>query len=223
MANSARRALSKYIYWTEDIELAILREAIRVEPFAADHGELLARWTLVAAAVAEQEPRVTPRAAREHVHMLLKKFKADDQAQRLSSGTAEEVTEKVQLLQDIAMRMDEVASSRTMKKTKETAKRDLLETTGEKLCREAEVRVAKRSRISTGSASDDLGESNLTELFEFEKKRHNDEHEYRMERLKLDREEQVLRPGKREEDVRNGEALSRCSATSMKCEEPKVQ
>ncbi|ETV64586.1 hypothetical protein H257_18549 [Aphanomyces astaci] len=33
----------------------------------------------------------------------------------------------------------------------------------------------------------------------------------------------IVVAGKREEDVRNGEALSRCSATSMKCEEPKVQ
>ncbi|RHY24223.1 hypothetical protein DYB25_009152, partial [Aphanomyces astaci] len=98
-----------------------------------------------------------------------------------------------QLLQDLVMRMDEVATSKKSKQNKESEKRELLETTGDKLCREAEIRVAKRSRTSTGSANEDAGESTLNDLLEFEKWYHDDDHKYHMERLKFDNEEQLLR------------------------------
>ncbi|RLO00271.1 hypothetical protein DYB28_004012 [Aphanomyces astaci] len=149
------RPPAKYVAWTEDLEVALLREVTRIKPFAADNGELLQRWKLVASGLSDQVPKINYRSAREHVDVMLKDFKKDDDAQKRSSGTEEYVTERVQLLQDLVMRMDEVATSKKRKQNKESEKRGLLETTGDKLCREAEILVAKRSRTSTGSANED--------------------------------------------------------------------
>ncbi|RQM31413.1 hypothetical protein B5M09_013861 [Aphanomyces astaci] len=199
MAETQPRALKTYITWTEDLEVELLREVSRIEPFAADHGDLLQRWKLVASGLSAHEPKINYRGAREHVDAMLKQFKQEDKVQQLSSGTDEDVTEKVQLLQDLIMRMDEVASSKKRKRVKESEKKKVLESTGDKLCREAEIRVAKRSktwsssRLSTGSSQDDSVESSLNDLLEFEKQRHEDDHKYRMERLKFDNEEQRLR------------------------------
>ncbi|KAG9410614.1 hypothetical protein AC1031_018638 [Aphanomyces cochlioides] len=186
----------KHITWTEDLDVFLLREVTRVEPFAADHGELLPRWKLVANALLEEEPRMNLRSAREHFEILMKNFKATDEAQRSSSGAEEYVTEKVQLMQDIVMRIDEVKNSKKRKHLSENARKDLLESTGEKLCNEAEIRVAKRSKHTHESNQEICSESALTDLLEFERKRHEDEHEYRMERLKLEKEEQQLRRSK---------------------------
>ncbi|RQM24140.1 hypothetical protein B5M09_013534, partial [Aphanomyces astaci] len=146
------RPPAKYVAWTENLEVALLREVTRIKPFAADNSELLQRWKLVASG---QVPKINYRSAREHVDVMLKDFKKDDDAQKRSSGTEEYVTERVQLLQDLVMRMDEVATSKKRKQNKESEKRELLETTSDKLCREAEILVAKRSRTSTGSANED--------------------------------------------------------------------
>ncbi|KAF0736252.1 hypothetical protein Ae201684_007274 [Aphanomyces euteiches] len=59
--------------------------------------------------------------------------------------------------------------------------------------RDAEVRVAKRAKQSTCSPAKENGESSWNDLLEFEKKRHKDDHEYCMEHLKFDKEEQQLR------------------------------
>ncbi|RHY87548.1 hypothetical protein DYB35_013679 [Aphanomyces astaci] len=198
MAETQPRAPKTYIGWTEDLEVELLREVSRIEPFAADHGDLLQRWKLVASVLSDHEPKLKYCGAREHVDAMLKEFKQDDKVQQLSSGTDEDVTEKVQLLQDLVMRMDEVASSKKEKRVKESEKTEVLESTGDKLCRESEIRVAKRSktlsssRLSTGSSQDDSVESSLNDLLEFEKQRHEDDHKYRMERLKFDNEEQRL-------------------------------
>ncbi|RHY18055.1 hypothetical protein DYB28_003073 [Aphanomyces astaci] len=175
MAETQPRALKTYITWTEDLEVELLREVSRIEPFAADHGDLLQRWKLVASGLSAHEPKLNYRGAREHVDAMLKQFKQEDKVQQLSSGTDEDVTDK------------------------ESEKKKVLESTGDKLCREAEIRVAKRSkslsssRLSTGSSQDDSVESSLNDLLEFEKQRHEDYHKYRMERLKFDNEEQRLR------------------------------
>ncbi|CAK4073445.1 unnamed protein product [Aphanomyces euteiches] len=91
------------------------------------------------------------------------------------------------------MRIDEVNNSKKRKQAREKTRKDLLEPTGERLCQEAETRVAKRARITPENANDANSESAINDLLELEKKRHEDEHEYRMERLKLDKEEQQLR------------------------------
>ncbi|RHY54583.1 hypothetical protein DYB26_009721 [Aphanomyces astaci] len=200
MTETQPRAPKTYIAWTEDLEVELLREVSRIEPFAADHGDLLQRWKLVASGLSAHEPKLNYRGgAREQVDAMLKQFKQEDKVQQLSSGTDEDVTEKIQLLQDLIIRMDEVASSKKRKRVKESEKMKVLESTGDKLCREAETRVAKRSktlsssRLSTGSLQDDSVESSLNDLLEFEKQRHEDDHKYRMERLKFDNEEQHLR------------------------------
>ncbi|KAG9398090.1 hypothetical protein AC1031_015010 [Aphanomyces cochlioides] len=125
---------------------------------------------------------------------MVKEFKKIDHAQRRSSGSeAIKWIRRVQLLQDLIMRMDEAAATKKRKQGKENERKEELETTGEKLCRDAEVRVAKRAKQSTSSPAKDNGDSSWNDLLEFEKKRHNDDHEYRMERLKFDKEEQQLR------------------------------
>ncbi|KAG9401503.1 hypothetical protein AC1031_006927 [Aphanomyces cochlioides] len=190
---SSASAPVKYVVWTESLETSLLREITRIEPFAAEHGELLPRWKSVAANLIDQEPKLTYRSARDHFDNMVKEFKKIDHAQRRSSGSEEYVSEKVQLLQDLIMRMDEAAATKKRKQGKENERKEELETTGEKLCRDAEVRVAKRAKQSTSSPAKDNGDSSWNDLLEFEKKRHNDDHEYRMERLKFDKEEQQLR------------------------------
>ncbi|ETV81166.1 hypothetical protein H257_05753 [Aphanomyces astaci] len=61
----------KYVAWTEDLEVALLREVTRIEPLGADHGELLQRWKLVASGLSDQVPKINYRSAREHVDVML--------------------------------------------------------------------------------------------------------------------------------------------------------
>ncbi|KAF0771235.1 hypothetical protein AaE_002469, partial [Aphanomyces astaci] len=75
MAETQPRAPKTYIGWTEDLEVELLRDVSRIEPFAADHGDLLQRWKLVASGLSDHEPKLKYRGAREHVDAMLKEFK----------------------------------------------------------------------------------------------------------------------------------------------------
>ena len=44
--------VKKQTTWTKDMELALLRQVIRAQPFAAKHGQLMERWEYVATAYA---------------------------------------------------------------------------------------------------------------------------------------------------------------------------
>ncbi|KAF0708531.1 hypothetical protein AaE_013174 [Aphanomyces astaci] len=71
MVDTQPQPPAKYVAWTEDLEVALLREVTRIEPFAADHGELLQRWKLVASGLSDQVPKINYRSAREHVDVML--------------------------------------------------------------------------------------------------------------------------------------------------------
>ncbi|ETV75337.1 hypothetical protein H257_10199 [Aphanomyces astaci] len=71
--------------------------------------------------------------------------------------------------EDLVIRIDEVTTTKKRKQVKEIARNEALESKGDKLCRDAETSVMKRTHDSVGSVSEDDGESPLSELREFEK------------------------------------------------------
>ncbi|RHZ09828.1 hypothetical protein DYB26_008911 [Aphanomyces astaci] len=65
---------------------------------------------------------------------MVEAFKSTDKAQRLwGTGSDEEVTEQVQLLQDLVDRRAATDEAKKSKKDKEQKKRDTLESTGSQL------------------------------------------------------------------------------------------
>ncbi|KAG9415309.1 hypothetical protein AC1031_008746 [Aphanomyces cochlioides] len=105
MAKQAHAQIS----WSLDLELALLREIVRIERYEAPYGELLSRWEEVAKGVnAYAELSISLRSAREHFDAMKKNFERTDKSQLLNgTGSEEEVSEKVNLMQDIVERMDE--------------------------------------------------------------------------------------------------------------------
>ncbi|ETV67596.1 hypothetical protein H257_16195 [Aphanomyces astaci] len=123
------KAMQKQLAWSTDMDLALLREAI-----ASSLSTLF-------------ECEIPYRSARDHYESMVEAFKSTDKAQRLwGTGSDEEVTEQVQLLQDLVDRRAATDEAKKSKKDKEQKKRDSLESTGSQLCLEAEQRVVKRQR-----------------------------------------------------------------------------
>ncbi|ETV71714.1 hypothetical protein, variant [Aphanomyces astaci] len=86
-------------------------------------------------------------SAQDHYEFMLETFKSSDRAQRLwGTGSEEEVTEQVQLLQDLVDRREVNDQAKKAKKEKDPKRRDSMESTESQLCLEAEQRVAKRQR-----------------------------------------------------------------------------
>ncbi|ETV99804.1 hypothetical protein H310_07846 [Aphanomyces invadans] len=118
------KAMQKQLAWGAQMDLALLREFVRVEPYDG-------------------------------------KFKATDKTQRMrGTGSNEEVTEQVQILQDLVDRRAAAEETKKTKKEKEQKRRDSLDSTGSQFCLEAEQRI-----------------------------KHADDHAYRMHRLEFDKEE----------------------------------
>ncbi|ETV74007.1 hypothetical protein H257_11315 [Aphanomyces astaci] len=98
------------------------------------------------------EIEIPHRSARDHYESMLETFKSTDRAQRLwGTGSEEEVTEQVELLQNLADRREAKDEAKKAKKEKEQKRRDAMELTGFQLCLEAEQRVAKSSISSNNT------------------------------------------------------------------------
>ncbi|RHZ14811.1 hypothetical protein DYB26_011657, partial [Aphanomyces astaci] len=195
--------------WTDDLDLALLREVLRVEPYDGEHGTLIHRWKEVAVSLALYSNQGIPhRSARDHYEGLVQAFKATDKSQRQwGTGSDEDVPEKVQLLQDLVDRRDATDTLKTAVKSKDKKRKESLESTGSQLCVEAEQRVSKRQRPM--SAKREQSDAMVDELLEFEKKKQMDDHRFRMERLEFDREEQQLRKAQMAENVQRGALLEK--------------
>ncbi|RHZ32038.1 hypothetical protein DYB37_012499 [Aphanomyces astaci] len=195
--------------WTYDLDLALLREVLRVEPYDGEHGTLIQRWKEVAASLSLYSNQGIPhRSARDHYEGLVQAFKATDKSRRQwGTGSDEDVPEKVQLLQDLVDRRDAANTLKTTVKSKDKKRKESLESTGSQLCVEAEQHVSKRQRAM--SAKREQSDAMVDELLEFEKKKEMDDHRFRMERLEFDREEQQLRKAQMAENAQRGALLEK--------------
>ncbi|RHZ22638.1 hypothetical protein DYB26_001194, partial [Aphanomyces astaci] len=184
--------MDKQIAWSSEKDLALLREVLRVEPYDGEYGTLTVRWKTIASKLSFCfECTIPHRSARDHFEVMLEGFKATDKAQRMfGTCSEEEVTEQVQILQDI-----------------EQKRRDSLESTGSQLCVEAEQQVAKRQRSVGPTPKKE--DQDIQDLLEFEKQKHTGDHTYRMERLEYEKEEQKLRLAQMAESAKRNEQLER--------------
>ncbi|RHX97307.1 hypothetical protein DYB25_012201 [Aphanomyces astaci] len=201
--------MHKQIAWSSEMDLALLREVLRVEPYDGEYGTLTVRWKTIASKLSSCfECTIPYRSARDHFEVMLEGFKATDKAQRMfGTGSEEEVTEQVQILQDIVDRRAAKDEVKKTKKDKEQKRRDSLESTGSQLCVEAEQRVAKRQRSVGPTPKKE--DQDIQDLLEFEKQKHTDDHTYRMERLEYEKEEQKLRLAQMAEGAKRNEQLER--------------
>ncbi|ETV87097.1 hypothetical protein H257_02095 [Aphanomyces astaci] len=171
--------------WTDDLDLALLREVLRVEPYDGEHGTLIQRWKEVAASLSLYSNQGIPhRSVRDHYEGLVEAFKATDKSQRQLADTL-----------------------KTAVKSKEKKRKESLESTASQLCVEAEQRVSKRQRPM--SAKREQFDAMVDELLEFEKKKQMDDHRFRMGRLDFDREEQQLRQAQMAENAQRGALLEK--------------
>ncbi|KAH9121466.1 hypothetical protein LEN26_010646 [Aphanomyces euteiches] len=147
------------------MDVALLREVVRVAPYDGEYGTLTIRWKSIASKLSSYfETDIPHRSARDHYETLLESFKATDKAQRLwGTGSDEEATEQVDLLQDLADR-EAAAEAKRVKKEKAKTRRDSLESTGSQLSLEAEQRVAKRARSAAINKRNDQLERLLIDM-----------------------------------------------------------
>ncbi|RHY85021.1 hypothetical protein DYB26_010780, partial [Aphanomyces astaci] len=78
------------------MDLALLREVLRVEPYDGEYGTLTLRWKTVAANISSCfEMDIPHHSARDHYESMLETFKSSDRAQRLwGTGNEEAILEK---------------------------------------------------------------------------------------------------------------------------------
>ncbi|RLN99182.1 hypothetical protein DYB28_011335 [Aphanomyces astaci] len=182
------------------MDLALLREVLRVEPYDGEYGTLTLRWKTVAANISACfEMDIPHHSARDHYESMLETFMSSDRAQRLwGTGNEEAILEKtvpaiqakkprhIQLLQDLVDRREEKDEAKKAKKEKDQKRRDSLESTGSQLCLEAEQRVAKRQRTAGTAQKKD-----------------------EMERLEFNKEEQKIRLVQMSESAKRNDQLER--------------
>ncbi|KAL3664311.1 hypothetical protein V7S43_010636 [Phytophthora oleae] len=111
----------KKYFFTAANDWDLLREILSVQPFAAKHGTITARYHDVADNLNEHwGTELSMRTVKEHLFLLLRQFKTTDCEYCKKSGGDDEYIEHKQLLQDIT---DVIESA---KKTKRTARKPRL-------------------------------------------------------------------------------------------------
>ncbi|RHX99177.1 hypothetical protein DYB25_013724 [Aphanomyces astaci] len=181
------------------MDLALLREVLRVESYDGEYGTLTLRGKTVASNISACfEMDIPHHSAQDHY-----------EAQRLwGTGSEEEVTEQVQLLQDLVDRREVNDKAKKAKKEKDQKRRDSMEWTESQLCLEAEQRVAKRQRTE-GLLKRRRSLTRLFRIYLFLKQKHSDDHSYRVERLEFDKEEQKIRLAQMSESAKRNDQLER--------------
>ncbi|CAK4564429.1 unnamed protein product, partial [Aphanomyces euteiches] len=118
----------------------------------------------------------------------------------------------VKLKQDVIDRREAAVAEKASKKRKSEEKMDELVATGEALCQEAEERVAKRlksPRDHPPKLTAELANDPIDRLIEFEKAKHQDDHDYRMERLEFEKASLEVRRQEQEQAQKQQQELSR--------------
>jgi hypothetical protein len=151
---------SKKFYFTPADDLALLREILSVQPYAAKHGSITSRYQEVTDNLNEHlQTDLSVRTVKEHFFLLVKEFKATDCEYRKKSGVAEEYTEHKRLLQDIADGMRDLEANKRKQKEAVQAKTDRLVTAGARLREQAVLRRCQWRKSST----DENGESDTSD------------------------------------------------------------
>ncbi|KAF4149151.1 hypothetical protein GN958_ATG01692 [Phytophthora infestans] len=113
--------------FTDEEDLALLREALGDPPFIQPRGSILARWDSLATSDADDSfPRenLSGKTASGRLGKLIKVHREHDaEAATLSGGSEEEESEKVMLLDELIALIDECTARTTAAKTTEGLKR----------------------------------------------------------------------------------------------------
>ncbi|ETV90018.1 hypothetical protein H310_15146 [Aphanomyces invadans] len=71
------KAMHKQLAWSSDMDLALLRQVVRVEPYDGEYGTLIARWKVIAVSLATLfEYEIKYRSARDHYESMVEAFKS---------------------------------------------------------------------------------------------------------------------------------------------------
>lgn len=151
---------SKKFFFTPADDLALLREILSVQPYAAKHGSITSRYEEVTDNLNDHlKAELSVRTVKEHFFLLVKEFKATDCEYRKKSGVAEEYTEHKRLLQEITDGMRDLEANKRKQKEADQAKSDRLVTAGARLREQAVLRRCQRRQ----TFSDDNGESDTSD------------------------------------------------------------
>ncbi|KAH9115839.1 hypothetical protein AeMF1_010147 [Aphanomyces euteiches] len=134
MSSPTSSQLKRQIDWTTEMDLAMLRDVIRHEPYAAPHGSVLNQWATVVKNLIVFDERVDERSVRNHLKKLLTAYERANAKQLKLSGIVENVTELDTLLCDYKMRLEEFQSDKQAKHDKEVKRSADLVSAGELIC-----------------------------------------------------------------------------------------
>ncbi|KAI9990989.1 hypothetical protein PInf_018607 [Phytophthora infestans] len=112
--------------FTDEEDLALLREALGDPPFIQPRGSILARWDSLATSDADDSfPRenLSGKTASGRLGKLIKVHREHDAEAATLSGGSEEESEKVMLLDELIALIDECTARTTAAKTTEGLKR----------------------------------------------------------------------------------------------------
>ncbi|KAG1688084.1 hypothetical protein DVH05_004400 [Phytophthora capsici] len=142
----------KKFYFTQDADLALLKEILSIEPYAAGHGEKAQKYQLEAENLSEHlEAEIHERTVKGRMKLLLKDFEREDLSSRKKTGVAETYSELQRLLQDIKDRIQDVKGERVAKKQQRSLKTAKLQSQGEILRAQAVKRRSERDQTDTES------------------------------------------------------------------------
>ncbi|KAF0686727.1 Aste57867_21475 [Aphanomyces stellatus] len=144
---------------------------------------------------------------------MLDAFRANNMTARVTDkGTPDEVVEKMRLLDDLVARIDAAESAKA--KTKKRKSTECLlpprpspppTSTQEETSLEEMARAVTRRPAPPAAAG--ASTPKVDEYLEFQKKKHDDDHQYRMARLLVEKEDQRIRLAHVEENVQRNKLL----------------
>ncbi|KAG3067945.1 hypothetical protein PI124_g21720 [Phytophthora idaei] len=150
----------KKCYFTPADDLALLREILNVQPYAAKHGSKPSCYDYITKKLSEHVVAKLGRCTvQDRFKLLLKEFQGTDCEYRKQSGVAEEYTEHKHLVQDITDAMRGISTKKRCKKEADQARTEQLELTGEKLREQA---VQRRCQRVQHTDNDEDGTSDST-------------------------------------------------------------
>ncbi|ETW10439.1 hypothetical protein H310_00744 [Aphanomyces invadans] len=143
----------------------------------------------------EYDKIISGRVCQARCDGILDQFGHENQKSMRASGVDDDADDLTKLKQDVHDQREDAKSKRTRKRESEQDRQDELDLAGEGACNEAEERVSKRMTLGNNPTASkrDTGHDPTDLLLAFETKRHEDDHAYRMQRLKFEQEEQEYR------------------------------
>ncbi|XP_028394488.1 uncharacterized protein LOC114518681 [Dendronephthya gigantea] len=100
-------------------DLALCKEVVAERPVRPEDWEIIASSLSVIFSTTESQVHLKGRSCREHLDLLVKKFKADEKNALKRSGTEEDYTELTQLLEDITSYLNDMSKPSRNKENKD--------------------------------------------------------------------------------------------------------